>query len=100
MTNFDGPTGRLGRFASEWSRKPLPPAVAEKAALVLLDGMGLALLAAEERTAAAVRSIVSPVADAAGSARVWVDGKRFVLDMPGAFRKLRRRIGLGGRGDA
>lgn len=32
--------------------------------------------------------------------RVWVDGKRFVLDMPGAFRKLRRRIGLGGRGDA
>ncbi|MDR3538825.1 MAG: hypothetical protein P4L71_20180 [Acetobacteraceae bacterium] len=28
--------------------------------------------------------------------RVWVDGKRFVLDMPGAFRKLRRRIGLGG----
>lgn len=26
--------------------------------------------------------------------RVWVDGKRFILDVPGAFRKLGRRIGL------
>jgi hypothetical protein len=31
--------------------------------------------------------------------RVWVDGKRFVLDLPGALRKLRRRVGLGGAGE-
>jgi hypothetical protein len=28
--------------------------------------------------------------------RVWIDGKRFVLDVPGAMRKLKRRMGLGG----
>jgi hypothetical protein len=28
--------------------------------------------------------------------RVWVDGKRFVLDLPGVLRKLKRRVGLGG----
>ncbi|MBN8896865.1 MAG: hypothetical protein BGO51_07470 [Rhodospirillales bacterium 69-11] len=30
---------------------------------------------------------------AANGERVWVDGKRFVLDLPGVLQKLRRRIG-------
>ena len=28
--------------------------------------------------------------------RIWVDGKRFVLDVPGAFRKIGRKFGLHG----
>ena len=77
--NFDQPTGLLGQFASEWSAAPLPPAVGEKAATCLLDGLGLALVAENERTAAAVRSLLPPLTDPARSALVWVDGARVGL---------------------
>lgn len=77
--NADTPTALLGRFASDWSRKPLPAAVAEKSAMVLLDGVGLALAAGHERTAAAVRGVVTPVSDPVRAARVWVDGQRVGL---------------------
>ena len=74
--NFDGATGLLGKFASEWSARPLPKPVGDKAAMCLLDGMGLALLAENERTASAVRSLLPAVNEAALSASVWVDGLR------------------------
>lgn len=77
--NIDTPTALLGRFASQWSRKTLPQAVAEKSAMVLLDGMGLALLAERERTAAAVRDVVTPVPDPSRAARIWIDGQRVGL---------------------
>jgi 2-methylcitrate dehydratase PrpD len=77
--NFDKPTGLLGRFASEWGARPLPKPVAEKAAMCLLDGIGLALLAEHERTASAVRSLLPPVTDTERSASVWVDGMRVGL---------------------
>lgn len=77
--DFEQPTALLGRFASDWGRRPLPTDVADKAAMCLLDGLGLALLAEDERTAAAVRAVVQPVVDQARSARVWVDGARVGL---------------------
>lgn len=77
--DLEPPTALLGRFVSEWGRKTLPTGVADKAAMCLLDGIGLALLAESERTAAAVRAVVEPVADPARSARVWVDGARVGL---------------------
>ncbi|MEP7300434.1 MAG: MmgE/PrpD family protein [Caldimonas sp.] len=73
------PTALLGRFASEWGRKMLPTAVADKAAMCLLDGIGLALIAENERTAVAVRAVMEPIADPTRSARVWVDGARVGL---------------------
>lgn len=73
------PTRLLGRFASEWSTAPLPGPVADKAAACLLDGIGLALLAKDERTAAATREVLAPVGDIACSARVWVDQARVGL---------------------
>jgi len=76
VTTIPGPTTLLGRFASEWSVKPLPAAVADKAAMVLLDGIGLALLAEHERTACAARAIAAPSNDPTRSAHVWVDGAR------------------------
>lgn len=77
--DYSQPTGLLGRFSSVWSRKALPIPVADKAAMCLLDGIGLALLAENERTATAVRAILPPVTDPARSARVWVDGTRVGL---------------------
>lgn len=73
------PTASLGKFASDWSTAPLPRAVADKAAVCLLDGVGLALVAADERTAAAVRTVLPRVDDILRSATVWVDGARVGL---------------------
>lgn len=73
------PTSLLGRFVSEWSTATLPPAVADKAAVCLLDGIGLSLLAADERTAAAVRKVLPRVVDESLSARVWVGRARVGL---------------------
>ncbi|AEF88667.1 MmgE/PrpD family protein [Delftia sp. Cs1-4] len=75
----DQPTALLGRFASETAGKPLEARVAEKAAFCLLDGIGLALAGAAERTAAAVRTLVTPAAEGATAATVWADGARVGL---------------------
>lgn len=76
---LEQPTSLLGRFSSEWSATALPKPVADKAAACLLDGIGLALLATDERTAAAVRKVLPRVDDPTRSARVWVDRARVGL---------------------
>lgn len=70
------PTVTLGRFVHHWGRQKLPVAVADKAAVCLLDGIGLALIARHEKTSAAVRSVLPPATDPARTARVWADGAR------------------------
>ncbi|CAA2158550.1 hypothetical protein MBRA_03818 [Methylobacterium brachiatum] len=72
-------TVRLGAYVRRCAAEPLPPAVIEKAAICLLDAIGLALIARDEATAAAARSIAVAVPDGPGTARIWVDGIRTVL---------------------
>jgi len=70
------PTASLGRFVRHSMQRPLPAAVADKAAFCLLDCIGLALLAREEKTAAAVRGLLPRTTDPERTARVWADGSR------------------------
>jgi len=70
----DQPTSMLGKFASDWSDIALPLPVADKAAVCLLDAVGLAILAESEKTSAAVRSLMPPVHDEALSASIWSNG--------------------------
>lgn len=79
MSNQIGATGRLGGFVARCAREPLPPKVAERAATFLLDAIGLGILAANERTAIAMRSILTPSQGSATSARVWADGTHTIL---------------------
>ncbi len=72
------PTQRLGIFAVD-RREPLPLPVAEKAAMCLLDALGLAALARNEATVQALRDIASPVHDTCLGARVWGVNKRVSL---------------------
>ena len=73
------PTDRLGAFVAATAGQPLPAAIAEKAAICLLDAMGLALLARSEPTAVAMRAIVTPLPGITSGARLWADGSRAVL---------------------
>lgn len=70
------PTASLGRFIHQWKKQTLPTEVADKAAFCLLDAIGLALLARDEKTSAAVRSVLPPATHPARTARVWADGAR------------------------
>lgn len=72
-------TERLGRFVRRCATEPLPDAVREKAAIVLLDALGLAHLARDETTAAAARAVVLPAPEGPGTARIWADGTRAAL---------------------
>lgn len=71
-------TRRLGEFVAGCSQRPIPEAVVETAAVRMLDGVGLALLASEERTCAAVRALAVRTTGE-GTARVWADGTTTVL---------------------
>lgn len=68
------PTARLGAYVSDMARRPLADDVATKAASCLLDALGLAVVAHDERTAAAARAITPRAAD--GPARLWATGAR------------------------
>lgn len=68
-------TARLGAYLAGPARAELAPAVAEKAAICLLDATGLAVLAHAEPTAAAARGLALPVGATAGAARIWTDGR-------------------------
>lgn len=72
-------TQRLGRFVARCAQQPLSPKVAEKAAICVLDALGLAVAARDERTAKAVRATAARVADSANAARIWADGSRVAL---------------------
>jgi len=79
MAHSPNATARLGAFVAASHGKGLAPAVASKAAICLLDSLGLALIARDENTAAAARAMTTPVADGPGTARLWADGARSVL---------------------
>ena len=72
-------TQRLGAFVARCARDPMPAPVAEKAAICLLDALGLAIAARNERTAVAMRAVASRVASTENAARIWVDGARVAL---------------------
>jgi 2-methylcitrate dehydratase PrpD len=71
-------TARLGAFAAVMAKAELAPDVATKAAICLLDSLGLALASRDEPTATAARSVVTPAAGPR-TARIWADGVRAPL---------------------
>lgn len=75
MTHAATATGTLGRFAAGCASEALAPEVTAKAVACLLDALGLAILAREERTYLAARALVTPVGFGPGVARIWADGK-------------------------
>jgi 2-methylcitrate dehydratase PrpD len=72
-------TSRLGAFAATMAAGELAPGFAVKAAICLLDSLGLALAARDEPTAAAARAMTTQVAQGPRTARIWADGKRAPL---------------------
>jgi 2-methylcitrate dehydratase PrpD len=78
MTANIGPTARLGTAISRASNKSLDQKVFEKAAMLLLDGLGLALAARNEKTVLAIQSLSSRLSGD-GSARIWGAGIRSSL---------------------
>lgn len=78
-TDPSNATERLGAFVARCVEEPLAPELLEKAAVCLLDALGLAVMARDERTFAAMRSLLAPVAQGPMTARLWADGGRAVL---------------------
>lgn len=72
-------TQRLGAFLARQSEAELAPDVASKAAICVLDALGLAAVAHDEPTAAAARSVAAPTGEGVHSARIWADGSRAML---------------------
>ena len=94
MTGMNA-TARLGAFVRRCAAEPMAPAILEKAAICLLDTIGLAHIARDEATAVATRSLALRVPDGPGSARIWADYRKYqrefgtVLSI-GEFAKLIR----------
>ncbi len=65
----NSPTARLGAFVARQARAELRPDLAEKAAICLLDALGLAVLADREPTVVAMRALCA--APAADGVRLW-----------------------------
>lgn len=74
MTEPNGATAGLGAFVAACTTAAMPHGVAETAAIRLLDAIGLAILAREERTYRAVRALVTPLPQGPPAARIWTDG--------------------------
>ncbi len=72
-------TARLGDFAATAAAAELNPDVAAKAAICLLDSLGLALAARREPTAAAARAMATEVTPGPRTARIWANGKHAAL---------------------
>jgi 2-methylcitrate dehydratase PrpD len=79
MTVTTNATGRLGAFVACCAHESLPGVVMEKAAICLLDPLGLAVAARNERTAVAARAAAAHTASAENAARIWADGVRVGL---------------------
>lgn len=69
-----GATARLGRFVAGCAGGELSAASLEKAAVCLIDGFGLGVIARDERTGRAYREVVTPLDGRPGTARIWADG--------------------------
>lgn len=69
----------LGRFIAGQARTELPPRVTVKTACCLLDSLGLAVLAREQSTAAAMRALAAPAAAGRAAARIWPDDETVAL---------------------
>ena len=78
MADGVGATRRLGHFVARCADEELPREVFEKAALCLLDALGLTIIAKDERTSRIMRELATP-ARGDGTARIWADGTRAVL---------------------
>ncbi|MDO8277039.1 MAG: MmgE/PrpD family protein [Burkholderiaceae bacterium] len=78
-TTTPGATQLLGNFAVQTSADAIPAEVMNKGAYCLLDALGLAILAREEKTFVAVESLLAPLAGGPNSARVWSSGRRVSL---------------------
>ncbi|GEC55121.1 2-methylcitrate dehydratase PrpD [Bradyrhizobium japonicum] len=72
-------TAALGTFVATTSASELSPDVATKAAICLLDSLGLALAARHEPTAAAARAMAAEVLPGPRTARIWASGKHAAL---------------------
>ncbi|HEY8337964.1 MAG TPA: MmgE/PrpD family protein, partial [Tardiphaga sp.] len=72
-------TMRLGTYVSETAADELTPDVAVKAAMCLIDSLGLALVARDEPTAVAARATTTPVSSGPRTARLWADGRHAPL---------------------
>ena len=70
-------TATLGRFVATSARAPLRAEVARKAAICMLDALGLAAPRIPRAHVRAMRSLVTPVSEA--GARIWADDTRAVL---------------------
>jgi 2-methylcitrate dehydratase PrpD len=70
------PTARLGQFIARCSLSSMPADALEKAAMCLLDGVGLAFLAQSEPTSVAVRDLAAVSNDCSLAASLWIDGKK------------------------
>ncbi|MDB6001749.1 MAG: MmgE/PrpD family protein, partial [Rhizobacter sp.] len=79
MHDPERPTASLGAFVAERATRPLPAEVADKAACCLLDAMGLAVLARDERCVKAIGSLSTPLPASSVGAHVWTDGVYTVL---------------------
>jgi 2-methylcitrate dehydratase PrpD len=76
MASSANATSRLGAFVARSAAAGLSPAIASKAAICLLDALGLAIVARDENTAAAARAMITPAGNGPGTARLWADGAR------------------------
>jgi 2-methylcitrate dehydratase PrpD len=79
MAAVSNATRRLGGFAARCRTAHTPAAVMEKASICLIDALGLAIAARDERTAAAMRAASTPVPVGGRSARIWADGTQAAL---------------------
>ncbi|MBS7701358.1 MULTISPECIES: MmgE/PrpD family protein [unclassified Chelatococcus] len=67
-------TQRLGQYLAQAATRPLRNDVATKAAICLIDALGLAVVAREETTAKAARRVILPTSQ--GVSSIWADGTR------------------------
>lgn len=71
MANDDGPSARLANFIGTVKNTALAPGLEDKAATCLLDALGLALAARDEKTVQAYISLSQPLADGVTGCRIW-----------------------------
>lgn len=70
-----GATAMLGAFVAQAVTQALPPEVADKAAFGLLDTIGLAALAREERSVVMMEALLTGI-DSPHAATSWTSGRR------------------------
>ncbi len=83
-------TSRLGAFVAAMAGAELAPDVAVKAAICLLDPLGLAPAAREEPTAMAARSMTMRVPSGSRAARVWAD--EAYVPLPGEAGRISAEV--------